>query len=246
MGKLQQQIVKQSIDHKKIGVRDSRGQVAFHPSKVSIIATANLQFAEYHFDKLIEKNTRIQPDLVTTFDLIFLVDNERDNNSKNDLLEYQIEKNRMHKVSMEKAKARKSRVSQASANFESLVELHQSGQLYGGEKILQDDSNELLSLPLIRKYISYCNEIVHPTIDDDLKKNIQQFVSTEILERSEYKLSLLRVYETVCRLIEAHAKLYMRQTVIYEDGQAVLDILEKSMALTKLSLPGKLFLFVIH
>lgn len=229
----------QSINHKYIGVQDSSGQVVFHPSKVSIIANANLQFGEYHFDKSIEKNTRVSSDLITTFDLIFLVDNENSNDCRNDVLEYQVGKILIQKAAVEKSKAQKCGVSQVSANFASLVELHQSGQLVGGEKILQDDSDKLLSLPLIRKYILYCSEFVHPTVDENMKKTIQQYVSREVTKRSEYKLSLLRVYETFVRLVEAHAKLYMRQDVTHDDALAVLEILDKTMTLSKLSQPCK-------
>ena len=90
--------------------------------------------------------------------------------------------------------------------------------------------NDLIPLSIVYRYITYCFDHVHPTVSGKVRDMVQGFCTTEVMVGP---LSKLRVFETLSRLVEAHAKLFMRQQAIEQDFFDVIDILRSSLTLTK-------------
>lgn len=213
MTNIQQQVIIQSIEHQKIGIKDDN-ELLFCPSNVSIMAVANLNTADYNPSKSIEQNVRINLDLISKFDLVFLLD---ENVTHYDELIYEKEIKRLLNFS-----------ESSSALDDTLKELMELENNSLNEKIFQDGN--LLSPQIIYKYILYCFDYVHPAISANMKSAIQYSCVHEI---NSTVTSKLRIYETICRLAEAHAKLFMRQEVSEQDLSAVIEIIQSSLTLAQ-------------
>ena len=214
MNRTQQQIVIQSIEHKKIGVKDYN-EFLFYPSNVSIIAAANLITNEFDYSKTIEQNVQITLDLISKFDLVFLID---ENSKEYDELVYEKEVKRFCKVTQ----------SESLFDQNILQFFDDESGNFGQTNFL---NGNLLSLDIIYKYISHCYKYIHPVIGKNMKNILRDFCLSKI---SSTVLSKLRIFESLCRLVEAHAKLFMKPEVEENDLVAIVQILQNSLIFIQL------------
>ncbi|KAJ6225855.1 hypothetical protein RDWZM_004400 [Blomia tropicalis] len=205
MSKVQQQVIIQSIEHKKIGIRNEY-ELLFYSSNVSFIAVANLNSNEYDSSKSIQQNVKINNELISKFDLIFNIEDE-DSNQNIELI-YQEEVKRIH---------------HNNSSFS-----NESNQSEKTNFIFCEDN--LISSQFVYQYISYCFQNVHPIMCENIKEMLKHFC---LQETSQITPSKLRLFESISRLIEAHAKLFMREEVIKQDLLAAIDIFQASLTMSK-------------
>lgn len=214
MDRYQQQVLIQSIEHEKIGIKNNLNGFLFCPSNISMIMAANLKSEKYNYSKSQYQNVKIAPELFGKFDLIFLLNSH--SNEDEDTFEKEFKKGNSFTGN--------------SVETDSLIDLSVYETQCIGKIIFKE--NRFLSLSTIRNYVAYCYHYVHPVIDENTKNYIIKICTNEFT--SSFVLSKLRVYETLLRLSEAHAKLFMRAQVTKDDVKMAKTIMKSSFCFAEI------------
>ncbi|XP_057371911.1 DNA helicase MCM8-like isoform X2 [Daphnia carinata] len=95
---------------------------------------------------------------------------------------------------------------------------------------LNDVDADLLPAPLLRKYIAYAKEYVHPVLNEEAKKEIHDFYLH--LRMSQYSTDSTpitpRQLESLVRLSQARAKAELRTEVTGQDARDVIELVKTS------------------
>jgi len=89
---------------------------------------------------------------------------------------------------------------------------------------------DLLPVQLLRKYIAYAREYVHPQLDEGAKQEINDFYLQ--MRQSQYSSDSTpitpRQLESLVRLAQARAKAELREVVTVEDARDVIELVRTS------------------
>lgn len=89
---------------------------------------------------------------------------------------------------------------------------------------------DLLPAPLLRKYIAYAKEYVNPVLDDEARKEVEDFYLQ--LRRSQYAKDSTpvtpRQLESLVRLAQARAKAELREVANRQDALDVIELVKTS------------------
>jgi len=93
--------------------------------------------------------------------------------------------------------------------------------------------NAVLSVEMIKKYISYAKDNIHPALSTDLEAPIADFYSDlraklDFDKDVEEAGATPRQIEAVIRFSKAKARLHLRKEVSFEDVQYAIKVLESS------------------
>lgn len=218
----QHQALLEAMEQQSISLAKA-GVVCTLPARTSILAAANPVGGHYNRAKTVSENIKLGPALLSRFDLVFLL-LDRPDMAVDVLLTEHI---------MGLHAGKQSAYSSMSSNCKKSLSASNSG---GNETTLKarlclnDVDADLLPAPLLRKYIAYAKEYVHPVLNEEAKKEINDFYLH--LRMSQYSTDSTpitpRQLESLVRLSQARAKAELRTEVTGQDARDVIELVKTS------------------
>eukprot|EP00466_Bigelowiella_natans_P007098 jgi/Bigna1/45150/e_gw1.113.2.1 len=182
------------------------GIVCSLSSRCAVLAAANPVGGHYDRAKTVNENLKINTALLSRFDLVFIL-LDRPNQARDQMLS------------------------------EHVIRLH---SLYNIDKglaerlaLAEGDRRAFDPLPpyLLRKYIAYARNYIHPRLDEASKQVLSDFY---LKLRTEHKNIdgtpiTTRQLESLIRLAEARARIDMRETVTAADARDAVEVMTESL-----------------
>ena len=233
-GAKEHQALLEAMEQQEVSVAKA-GMVASLPARTSILAAANPAEGHYNRGKSVAENIKMSPAMLSRFDLIFILMDRPD-----DLTDQLVSK---HVLAMHSGISQSSSFSQGrhfpqpsssgrqpassgqAANRSSILG-DGSGRAFSDRVIQQardaDLNDEPVILPhqLIRKYIAYARQYVHPTLSDEAKEALLTFylyLREQAAPGSTTPVTA-RQLESLIRLAVARARIDLRELVTRQDA----------------------------
>jgi len=219
-GSLLEAMEQQSISIAKCGA------VCTLASRTSVIAAGNPVNGHYDKSKSVAENLNIDPALISRFDIIFLLKDTQNKNRDKMLSE--------HIFSMH----RKRTGNANTDNFSGYKELRRRPDMYKDFKSLHDrlalaNGEKIDNIPasLLRKYIAYAREHVHPSLSPEAKKIIKDFYLSLRQKRQSVDDTPITTRQlcSMIRMCEARARAELREVVTDQDARDVVEITQESL-----------------
>ncbi|CAD7699627.1 unnamed protein product [Ostreobium quekettii] len=210
------------------------GLVANLPARTSVIAAANPVGGQYNNGKTVQENLKMSGPMLSRFDLIFLLMDKPDPEMDKKLSEHVMS---IHSGAPDRARTAKQRLLDC-APARDLLPSGQGGQpparLPLSERLkAQGGEGESSHMPvqLLRKYIAYARQYVHPHISREAKAVLQAFFLhlRDSCTSSDSVPVTARQLESLVRLTEARARLDLREVATEEDAQDAVEIVKEAL-----------------
>ena len=215
------------------------------PARTSIIAAANPVQGHYNRAKTVNENLKMSAPLLSRFDLIFILLDMAD-----EILDEHLSE---HVIAQHSGRHNQARRAQARQNLHAYYnEIDNDGQALEDateRAVTQDlgpgtapyvpisarlrvvnDSMEILSHDIMRKYISYAHAYCHPRLTPEAAEVLQTFY-LELRSRAPADGTPVtaRQLESLVRLSEARARLELRTEVTANDAKDAVEIIKASL-----------------
>ena len=189
-------------------------------ARCSVVAAANPMYGEYQIDKPPTKNIGMADSLLSRFDLIFIILDEKSADKDKKVAERVCRNHRLAPLSNEWS----GRFREDDEYIIQPVETEKSSEETTFEKsnvFRSDTKSEIISQSFLKKYINYCKVNIRPVLSDDsitLLASLWTLLrQKDIRDRDSQHTKVLpitiRSYETLIRLSTAHAKLRQCEVV---------------------------------
>ncbi|XP_067368767.1 DNA helicase MCM8 isoform X1 [Channa argus] len=221
----QQQALLEAMEQQSVSLAKA-GIVSSLPARTSVIAAANPIGGHYNRGKTVSENLKMGSALLSRFDVVFLLLDIPDESHDRRLSE--------HVMANRAGRGRtSSAVVTRDSDFETSILLEHSDMPLSER--LQIPAGEIIdSIPacLLRKYISYARQYVHPTLSPEAAQTLQDFyISLRSQAHSADATPITtRQLESLIRLTEARARLELRETATKSDAEDVVEIMKHSLA----------------
>jgi len=209
----------QSISIAKAGI------ICTLPARTSVIAAANPVGGHYNMSKTVAENLKMNTALLSRFDLIFILmdkpDGEMDQYLSNHVMA-------LHSGNTTAAPAFRGSTSQESEPTQGrAVKPEMDRPLSERLRMTSEDNLELIPLPLLRKYIAYARQYVHPRLSPEAAATLQDFY---LMLRARHRSPdgtpvTTRQLESLIRMAEAKARMELREVVTRRDAMDVIEIM---------------------
>eukprot|EP00088_Acartia_fossae_P071254 TRINITY_DN9747_c0_g1_i5.p1 TRINITY_DN9747_c0_g1~~TRINITY_DN9747_c0_g1_i5.p1 ORF type:complete len:360 (-),score=68.71 TRINITY_DN9747_c0_g1_i5:7-984(-) len=229
----QHQALLEAMEQQCISVAKA-GIVCSLPTRTAILAAANPVGGHYNRAKTVSENVKLNPALLSRFDLVFILLDKPDT-----VIDSLLSDHVMHLHSKKKSKSSDIRsnnsLKRSSEEALNLAEGDGTGlslearlTARPGDGIADDP----VPPPILRKYIAHARKTVSPKLTKDacsvikefyldLRKNHQSHDGTPITTRQ---------LESMKRLTEARAKLELREEATEQDARDVVELMKLSLA----------------
>ena len=218
-------------------------------ARTSVIAAANPSGGHYNRSKTVAENLKMNPALLSRFDLIFilldkpdeemdqllsehvmLLHAQREGQAKVPNLNDNLPKNSPEKLQQKFLQSQQSKLSKVNKISASLQSGLQSSLL---QRLRMKPKEKADPLPpqILRKYIGYARKCIHPKLSPQAAKVLQQFF-LDLREKHKTVDSTPitnRQLESMIRLSEARAKMELREVVTKQDADDVVEIMKESL-----------------
>jgi len=207
------------------------GIVCSLPARTSIIAAANPVGGHYNKSRTVSENLKMNPALLSRFDLVFILVDEADDNMDRLLSAHVMALHGAGGPRGAGAAAAAAAATPPIRGSQAGHGLHEDETLAKRLELPQGESMEAIPVPLLRKYVGYARKYVHPTLEPEARSVLQAFY----LElRSSYRSPdstpiTTRQIESLVRLAEARARLELRESVTADDAHDVVELMKSSM-----------------
>ena len=210
-------------------------------ARCSVIAAANPIYGMYDTSLDPARNIGLPDSLLSRFDLLFLVLDQRDMAVDKKIAEHVV---RMHRYRKAVEPKEESQTQNDTKLFEKFDKLLHGGAVSEGSS---GDKVEILTSTFLQKYLQYCKNASSPVLKDDAADYIASEYSA--LRSQEVYKSLpitARSLETLIRLSTAHAKLRLSNVVTKDDCVVAASLLKQALfsdapdAESKISKGGKM------
>jgi len=197
-------------------------------SRTAVIAAANPVEGHYNKRKSVSENLKMNPALVSRFDLLFIMMDDL-NEDRDAMLSEHIMN--LHRRPEDQVKWRKKR------NRDGVPISQRPAQQYEGatlrERLELDDGDALDKIPtkLFKKYVAYARKYCQPKLNREAKKVIKEFY-IELRKRHKNPDAAPITTRQLCsliRLTEARAKCELRETATALDAKDAVEIVRESM-----------------
>uniref|UniRef100_A0A3Q3FY03 DNA helicase MCM8 n=1 Tax=Labrus bergylta TaxID=56723 RepID=A0A3Q3FY03_9LABR len=221
----QQQALLEAMEQQSVSLAKA-GIVSSLPARTSVVAAANPIGGHYNRGKTVSENLKMGSALLSRFDVVFLLLDIPDESHDRRLSEH-VMANRAGKGRMSSAiVTRINSELETSVLFEhSDMPLSERLQIPAGESV------DPIPACLLRKYISYARQYVHPTVCPEAAQVLQDFyLSLRSQAHSADATPITtRQLESLVRLTEARARLDLRETATKSDAEDVVEIMKHSL-----------------
>ncbi|XP_051815675.1 DNA helicase MCM8 [Acanthochromis polyacanthus] len=222
----QQQALLEAMEQQSVSLAKA-GIVSSLPARTSVIAAANPIGGHYNRGKTVSENLKMGSALLSRFDVVFLLLDIPDESHDRRLSEH-VMANRAGR-----GRASSAVVTRNNSGLEtSVLLLHSDMPLSERLQIPAGESVDPIPASLLRKYISYARQYVHPSLSPEAAQTLQDFyLSLRSQAHSADATPITtRQLESLIRLTEARAKLELRETATKSDAEDVVEIMKHSLA----------------
>ncbi|XXQ37128.1 Minichromosome maintenance 8 [Plasmodiophora brassicae] len=197
-------------------------------ARATVFVAANPIGGHYNRRKTVLENLRISPALLSRFDLVFVLIDSPD--ARRDAL---LSEHVLALHSGDRTRQDSCRVPQYSQRTNNLSDAYLSTRIKLQGPQGQPDFDPLPPA-LLRKYIQYSQQYVHPKLSPEARATFKQFY---LQLRRESNVSCAdgsrqvttRQLESLIRLGEARARLELREIVTEQDAWDVIEIMKESL-----------------
>ncbi|XP_028458948.1 DNA helicase MCM8, partial [Perca flavescens] len=222
----QQQALLEAMEQQSVSLAKA-GIVSSLPARTSVVAAANPIGGHYNRGKTVSENLKMGSALLSRFDVVFLLLDIPDESHDRHLSE--------HVMANRAGKGRTSSaiVTRASSDLETSILLeHSDMPLSERLQIPAGETVDPIPVCLLRKYISYARQYVHPSLSPEAAKILQDFYLSlrSQAHSSDSTPITTRQLESLIRLTEARARLELRETATRSDAEDVVEIMKHSLA----------------
>ncbi len=223
----QHQALLEAMEQQSVSIAKS-GVVCSLPCRTAVLAAANPVGGHYDRAKTVSENLKLNPALLSRFDLVFILLDRPDSDLDGLLSDHIV---RLHSSSGANASG-----STASNGF--LGSSLNGGGINLRERLRRQPNENIEPVPpeLLKKYIAYARAYASPKLDAGAKKVLQEFYVElrccrhRSLDGDDYAPVTLRQLESLIRLTEARARVELRELATAEDAQDVVEIMQASLA----------------
>uniref|UniRef100_A0A3P9J5L6 DNA helicase MCM8 n=1 Tax=Oryzias latipes TaxID=8090 RepID=A0A3P9J5L6_ORYLA len=222
----QQQALLEAMEQQSVSLAKA-GIVSSLPARTSVVAAANPVGGHYNRGKTVSENLKMGSALLSRFDVVFLLLDIPDESHDRCLSE--------HVMANRAGKGRSSGAVVTRANSESETSIllqHSDMPLSERLQVPAGQTLDLIPACLLRKYISYARQYVHPTLSPEAAQTLQDFYLSLRSQASSADSTPIttRQLESLIRLTEARAKLELREMATRGDAEDVVEIMKHSLA----------------
>ncbi|XP_067466792.1 DNA helicase MCM8 isoform X2 [Thunnus thynnus] len=222
----QQQALLEAMEQQSVSLAKA-GIVSSLPARTSVLAAANPVGGHYNRGKTVSENLKMGSALLSRFDVVFLLLDIPDESHDRRLSE--------HVMANRAGKGRTSSATVTRNNSEletSILLEHSDMPLSERLQIPAGEIADPIPACLLRKYISYARQYVHPSLSPEAAQILQDFyLSLRSQAHSADATPITtRQLESLIRLTEARARLELRETATKSDAEDVVEIMKHSLA----------------
>ncbi|XP_019371747.1 PREDICTED: DNA helicase MCM8 isoform X1 [Gavialis gangeticus] len=234
----QHQALLEAMEQQSISLAKA-GIVCSLPARTSIVAAANPVGGHYNKAKTVSENLKMGSALLSRFDLVFIL-LDTPNEDHDHLLSEHVMAMRAGKQGV-RSSAVMTRTNIQDPNT-SVLEAISEKPLVGKLKVLPGENFDAIPHQLLRKYVGYARQYVHPNLSPEAAHVLQEFY-IELRKQNQGLDSTpitTRQLESLIRLTEARSRLELREKSTKEDAEDVVEIMKYSMLGTYTDEFGKL------
>ncbi|KAG0243034.1 DNA replication licensing factor mcm8 [Mortierella sp. GBA43] len=217
----------QSISIAKAGI------ICTLPARTSVIAAANPVGGHYNMSKSVAENLKMNSALLSRFDLIFILMDKPDGEMDQYLSKHVMA---LHSGNITNGRAfrtgsQDSEVDRSQSSFGNDIRARLDLPLSERLRMTEDDQLALIPQPLLRKYIAYARQYVHPRLSPEAAATLQEFY---LMLRTKHRSPdgtpvTTRQLESLIRMSEARARMELREVVTRRDAMDVIEIMTFSL-----------------
>ncbi|XP_074065588.1 DNA helicase MCM8 isoform X1 [Macrotis lagotis] len=223
----QHQALLEAMEQQSISLAKA-GIVCSLPARTSIIAAANPVGGHYNKAKTVSENLKIGSALLSRFDLVFIL-LDTPNEDHDHLLSEHVMAIRAGKKKIVSSVPVSHMNSQDSNT--SLLEIISDKPLSERLKVSPGENLDPIPHHLLRKYVGYSRQYVHPKLSPEAAQILQDFYLE--LRKQTQRLNgtpiTTRQLESLIRLTEARTRLELREKATKEDAKDIVEIMKYSM-----------------
>ncbi|XP_044865741.1 DNA helicase MCM8 isoform X2 [Mauremys mutica] len=234
----QHQALLEAMEQQSISLAKA-GIVCSLPARTSIIAAANPVGGHYNKAKTVSENLKMGSALLSRFDLVFIL-LDTPNEDHDHLLSEHVMAMRAGKQAVHSS-AVVTRTNTQDSNT-SILEAVSDKPLSEKLKVVPGENFDAIPHQLLRKYVGYARQYVHPKLSPEAAQVLQEFY-LELRKQNQGVDSTpitTRQLESLIRLTEARSRLELREKSTKEDAKDVIEIMKYSMLGTYSDEFGKL------
>ncbi|KAL8173025.1 UNVERIFIED_CONTAM: DNA replication licensing factor mcm8 [Gekko kuhli] len=223
----QHQALLEAMEQQSISLAKA-GIVCSLPARTSIIAAANPVGGHYNKAKTVSENLKMGSALLSRFDLVFIL-LDIPNEDHDHLLSEHVMAMRAGKQAGHSS-ATVTRGSSQDSHV-SVLEAIPDKPLSERLKITPGESFDPIPHQLLRKYVGYARQYVHPRLSPEAAQVLQDFYLElrRQSQRADGTPITTRQLESLIRLTEARSRLELREKATKEDADNVIEIMKYSM-----------------
>ncbi|KAI9344938.1 DNA replication licensing factor MCM8 [Obelidium mucronatum] len=222
------QALLEAMEQQSISIAKA-GMVCTLPARTSVIAAANPVGGHYNKAKTVAENLKMNTALLSRFDLVFILLDKPDERMDKFLSDHIM---KLHSGQRSNGKpVTTSWGKDGTATSSGSQEPSSQGQPLSEQLKVTTEDFDPVPLSLLRKYIAYAKKYVQPLISKDAALVLQEFYLTL---RSKYRSIdstpiTTRQLESMMRLVEARARLELRDEATRQDALEVVAIMKFSL-----------------
>ncbi|XP_056148011.1 DNA helicase MCM8 [Lampris incognitus] len=223
----QQQALLEAMEQQSVSLAKA-GIVSSLPARTSVIAAANPTGGHYNRAKTVSENLRMNSALLSRFDVVFLLldvpEESHDRCLSEHVMAARTGKGGVSSIMVTRANRRESETS--------LLLEHSDAPLTERLQIPAGESLDIIPACLLRKYVSYARQYVHPSLSPEAAHTLQEFYLSlrSQAQSADATPITTRQLESLIRLTEARARLELRETATRSDAEDVVEIMKHSLA----------------
>ncbi|XP_068042554.1 DNA helicase MCM8 [Anomalospiza imberbis] len=232
----QHQALLEAMEQQSISLAKA-GIVCSLPARTSIVAAANPVGGHYNKAKTVSENLKMGSALLSRFDLVFIL-LDTPNEDHDHLLSEHV----MAMRAGRRAARSSALVTRASSQEHSVLQATSDRPLLERLKISTGENFDAIPHQLLRKYVGYARQYVHPKLSPEAAQVLQEFY-LELRKQNQGADSTpitTRQLESLIRLTEARSRLELREKSTKGDAEDVIEIMKYSMLGTYSDEFGKL------
>uniref|UniRef100_A0A671V2G3 DNA helicase MCM8 n=1 Tax=Sparus aurata TaxID=8175 RepID=A0A671V2G3_SPAAU len=221
----QQQALLEAMEQQTVSLAKA-GIVSSLPARASVLAAANPIGGHYNRGKTVSENLKMGSALLSRFDVVFLLLDIPDESHDRRLSEH-VMANRAGG-----GRTSSAMVTRTNSELETSILLDHSDMPLSERLQVKTGPVDAIPACLLRKYISYARQYVHPTLSPEAAQSIQEFYLSlrSQAHTADSTPITTRQLESLIRLTEARARLDLREKATKGDAEDVVEIMKHSLA----------------